>query len=507
MIVQGIKHIYYRGYLKSCDYRCPYCPFHKRKVSIKELEEDQKALAQFIARVEKIETPVSIMFVPYGEAMNHKHYQNAIAYLSGMPHVTKVGCQTNLEFNIHDLEESIRDQVGNWSKLRFWCSYHPDMVGEETFVGQCEALIKHRISFCVGAVAVPQNILALQNLRQHLPKDIYMWLNKMDGIKRAYTTSEIADFTTIDPLFQMQLKGWLQNKDRCMGGKESLFVEANGDYYPCNINKVAIGNLYTKENSEWVCKNKRCSCYLAYVHQMNQVESKIFGDEKYFRIPNKERVKTFFFDLDGTLLNSNGILDKKTKDTIRTLAKTKNIYLATSRPYESAMKKCGDITKFLAGGVFANGAQCYIAHTEKWYQTPLNPVCLESLRQFEKESVKVKIYKEQNSIYKITVIANRTALKRIKQYLEDTYTNVYRITLEGNTLGITAIECSKLTGIQKILTKEQYLQTEVAVVGNSINDFEMLQAFEESIAVPSSVKAIKSHAKWVMAIESLPWIY
>ena len=80
MEVKTKTQICYRGSLKSCNYSCSYCPFSKKKSSTKELQQDREALFRF---VESIEGPCghvqAVQIVPYGEALLHGYYWEALA--------------------------------------------------------------------------------------------------------------------------------------------------------------------------------------------------------------------------------------------------------------------------------------------------------------------------------------------------------------------------------------------------------------------------------------------
>lgn len=280
----NIEHIYYRGSLKSCNYQCAYCPFCKHQSSVRELTDDNKALEQLIRFIEKAVRPISLMITPFGEALIHPYYQEALAYLTTLPQVRAVGCQTNLSLYLPSFLALIAQYRGDLRKLRLWCSYHPSMVKEESFFAACSILSEAAVPHCVGAVAIAENIVVLKKLKKHLSNDIYFWLNKLDGLRRSYTMEEIEGFLAIDPLFMAQLKRRGRKENLCEGGRRSIFVESNGDYFACNISKVLLGNIYIDGENAWACQSKRCSCYLAYVNQFEDEEAYWFGSEKYFRI-------------------------------------------------------------------------------------------------------------------------------------------------------------------------------------------------------------------------------
>ena len=69
--------ILYRGSLKSCNYRCSYCPFSKRAMSKGELEKDEEQWDSFVRSLAEKGHALGVgalMVVPYGEALIHPWY-------------------------------------------------------------------------------------------------------------------------------------------------------------------------------------------------------------------------------------------------------------------------------------------------------------------------------------------------------------------------------------------------------------------------------------------------
>ncbi|MES2572948.1 MAG: radical SAM protein, partial [Verrucomicrobiota bacterium] len=88
--------ILYRGPLSSCNYGCDYCPFAKTRNSREELLDDARKLARFVDWVERRTEQIGVLFTPWGEALFHRPYQEAIARLSHQANVSRVAIQTNL---------------------------------------------------------------------------------------------------------------------------------------------------------------------------------------------------------------------------------------------------------------------------------------------------------------------------------------------------------------------------------------------------------------------------
>lgn len=264
MTVVNIKTIYYRGHLRSCNYRCPYCPFRSGQY---DLAADEAALNKFCAKISEFGNELTIMLIPHGEAMIHEYYHKAIAALCRYEHVKTVGCQTNLSFNVKNFADNIKDY--NY-KVSLWCTFHPSQVKLDTFLRQCGKLYDCGIKFCAGAVGHPVYIPLLKEMRSRLPEDIYMWVNALKGFGRDYTKEEVADFIGIDPFFKLELQEFIADSKLCIAGRESVFTDGNGDIFACNISKVRLGNLYAGEKikTESICKAEKCSCYLAYSNRI-----------------------------------------------------------------------------------------------------------------------------------------------------------------------------------------------------------------------------------------------
>lgn len=294
----NVRQWYYRGSLKTCNYHCSYCPFSKHLgMSKDELARDEQNLVRFVdylienhgkVSYDKISYDIgkcAVLIVPYGEALIHTYYWRELARLSCSADIEAVGAQTNLSFPVEKMLATYKNAQGKLEKLRLWGTFHPQQTTTEEFLAQCQALIKNGVTMCAGAVGMPENIAVLRKLRALLPENIYLWINKMDGLKRRYTKEEIRAFLEIDTYFEEELKVHNADIGKCAG---SCFVESDGTMYPCNLCKQSIGNLYQNGidiDSARYCTRKYCSCYLAYCNQ-NEPERQAFYPYPAFRIPN-----------------------------------------------------------------------------------------------------------------------------------------------------------------------------------------------------------------------------
>lgn len=169
-------------------------------------------------------------------------------------------------------------------KLRLWCSFHPSQVSKEVFRNQVLAIKDAGIVCSVGAVASVTDYDTLQWLRTHLPPDIYFWLNANERDKKPTSDEINAQFQLLDPLYNLETSLWPANVEFCLGGKKSVFMNADGDLFACNISKIKIGNLYQQQCSSPACMARQCHCYLAYHLRHDIPALSQLGAERCFRI-------------------------------------------------------------------------------------------------------------------------------------------------------------------------------------------------------------------------------
>lgn len=277
--VNGLQ-LLYRGSLKSCNYRCSYCPFSKHRVSDRELGKDREQWAYFVETVRERAEGLkirSLLVAPYGEALIHPWYWEGFGRVSSVSGIRAVGAQTNLSFPIRESLELFLKAGGRREKLYLWATFHPEMATAEEFAKACGKLAGEGIHLCAGAVGAPKHAELLKNLRAKLPKEIGLWINRMDGLKRPYTQEETEEFLKIDPYFLRELSDLPADPGKC---RNRLFVEGNGKLRICNIGRylaMSWDSLWERRQEqerknqetpdvlpEPVCGQKRCSCYLAY---------------------------------------------------------------------------------------------------------------------------------------------------------------------------------------------------------------------------------------------------
>ena len=119
--MMGKRTVLYRGILKSCNYRCSYCPLSKRPVSEKELLKDRSQWEAFVGSLEKNQSALqagAVMVTPYGEALIHSWYREGLARITRIPGIQETGIQTNLSIGAKKLLGDFKCQGGDVKKDR-----------------------------------------------------------------------------------------------------------------------------------------------------------------------------------------------------------------------------------------------------------------------------------------------------------------------------------------------------------------------------------------------------
>lgn len=481
------KHmILYRGSLKSCNYHCSYCPFSKRPVSARELDRDRKQWCSFVKSLMERARALRIgalMVVPYGEAMIHHWYWEGLAQLGALEEIDAVGIQTNLSFSVSEFLGRYKREGGVLQKLRLWATFHPEMTTVSEFSAKCRELQKQGIRLCAGSVGVPENLQLLQELKREL-KGIYLWVNKMDGLRRPYTQEEQQAFGELDPYFERELMPVPADVSTCQG---RLFVEADGTLRGCNISPV-LGKEWdaVEDFPVLACSRKQCSCYLAYGGRRDFMNQVLFGPYPLFRIPRYP--KAVFLDIEGTLFpQKGGCVKPYTKDVpenimmcLELLARQKVFLLfATTLPYREAMERCKKIRHLFAGGIFAGGAHLVLGQ-EREYFYGLDDSWLAGLSGLKEEfQFRMLTYRNCGNLYKITLLRptrkpwSQQEAQAVLSRIPDR--KCLRYYIEENCLQVISAETGKARGVEVMCQWMGISPREAAAAGDSEEDREMME--------------------------------
>ena len=438
-------------------------------------------LFDFIENTKFLKEPHAVQIVPYGEALIHEYYWQAMASLSQIETQDYTGCQTNLSFPIEKMLNIYDRYRGKREKLRLWCTFHPSMTTVDDFVEQCNKLKAADISFCAGMVGDPEEIPALLELRRKLPDSIYLWINKMDGLKNRYTPEEIEIFQNTDPYFFLQLKHRKADLTKC---RHSVFHEADGREFFCNL------HASSKRTACDGCGRKECNCYLAYCNRKDIDELLFFEPYPAFRIPRYP--KAFFMDIDGTIVpDGEKEVSSLMANRLIELSKKCRLFLATQLPFNEAMRKCKKIWSCLSGGIFSGGGYIYIKRTNDDTWEMINSLKVIFSKDEQKYLEKkyhfhTRIYRKDKIIYRYTLISNRkngwkseelTSLQNELELLIKYKKIPCTLHPDKRCFGITGENADKKNGVLTICQKEGISLDDGVAAGDSEDDIPMLKLF------------------------------
>ena len=268
-------NILYRGSLSSCNYDCGYCPFAKTSNTRSELAQDERELQRFVGWVERQQSRIGILITPWGEALIHDYYRRAMVTLSHYPNVYRISLQTNLSGPIAQLTKADRET------LALWTTFHPSQTSLDQFMSRCADLDAGSIAYSVGVVGLREHFQLIQELRQRLRPEIYLWVNAYKRKADYYTADDIAQLLAIDPYFQWNLRAYATKGQPCSTGETSFTVDATGDMRRCHLIKTVIGNIYEDGFEAKLkprkCTSDACGCHIGYIHQPGLRLTELYG--------------------------------------------------------------------------------------------------------------------------------------------------------------------------------------------------------------------------------------
>lgn len=251
-------------------------------------------------------------------------------------------------------------------------------------------------------------------------------------------------------------------------------------------------------------------------------------------------IKALFFDLDGTLLNTERTISRQTRLTLKKCKERGiRVFVATARPplLDRMLSWDEKTMSLFDGGVYYNGG-CIKIGDQKEYQFVSDEIVRETINyacQYDSVNVALQLEGEKQAFrfplddkgYKIWGLTAESALsfhqiedlKTVKILIF--YANLidsvilindglvaslealchdaaqFYLTDRGKCVQIVGRTVNKLKSIEKIRKSLALKKDEIAVFGDDVNDLEMLSEYKYSVAMGNAESRVKDAAKYV----------
>ena len=281
--------VLYRGPLRICNFHCDYCPFVSEFLdsdNIPHIQQDKEYLKDFVKWIESQplndDDSISLFFAPAGEILIFEHYIQAIDRLKNLRGVDEIVIQTNCSFKLEIIEKFT-------PKLKLWITFHPEKMELSEFIEKLTFFDEKGVQYSVGMVGTKEHLPIIQQLRQQLNPNVYLWVNAMKSSSHYYSEDDISQILEIDPYFRYELDSICMRGKLCNTGY-SVFLIDSGKIRRCILDKTILGTIEEHNLKDFTrplpCMyNSECNCYISYSHNGQTAIDKNFSSGKLARIP------------------------------------------------------------------------------------------------------------------------------------------------------------------------------------------------------------------------------
>lgn len=251
-------------------------------------------------------------------------------------------------------------------------------------------------------------------------------------------------------------------------------------------------------------------------------------------------IKSIFFDLDRTLLNRDKRIPNSSATALRRCKENGiKLFVATARPpILDKMLGWGDEEfSLFDGGVYCNGGCIKFDNQMNYTYIPSDVVsyCISAVEEYDNLNIALQMKNERHAFnhflddfaYDIWGIEKEDSIKITEACYKQTvkiliyYENMVDITTalplnliddlqrycnekanfcltdSGKIIQISSNQASKFNGVEKIRKHFGFSKLEVAAFGDDMNDFEMLNGYENSVAMDNADARVKAVANFV----------
>ncbi len=263
---------------RNCNLSCPYCITRNIRKDLFDLD----VFRTILARIQELPRHVSLHLGIEGEIFTSEQIMREVSRLTKSgTNLLGVSFLSNITASWERVIGPFLDSV-DCSRLGMGCTLHDLVIDNvEQFFLKVESIRRRGVAVYVTIVAIPGRIAKLEEYRQRchdigvpfVPNALIGSVQGLDGVDAArlyprdYTADEVRRMRAIwetPHSFKMLVEGCPPCGMLCSAGRAYVFVDPQGNVYPCSKIKETLGSLLRGDvvlrEADVVCPSDRCWC-------------------------------------------------------------------------------------------------------------------------------------------------------------------------------------------------------------------------------------------------------
>lgn len=281
--MKDIKHYlgirYFMGYYK-CNLKCPYCiASYDRE---QKLPFDLDKFINIINKIKKLPYSVCLRIGTGGEFFTSPEILGVIRDICNEENnIFGVSFSSNIYADWEKVIKPFVESV-NTSKLGMGCTLHDTVIKDvDPFFEKVKHLKESGILLYVGHVALPQRIDLIKQYKQRcqdigVPLLLNALIGKVGGAEgydpdltypRDYTAGELKRLKRLWGTphgYKLLVEACSTRGMSCSAGKNYIFIDSDGNVFPCSAIKSSMGNILNGnvsfQENDTTCPVSTCWC-------------------------------------------------------------------------------------------------------------------------------------------------------------------------------------------------------------------------------------------------------
>ncbi len=259
----------------SCNYRCPYCFYH-RSIGFEPFEDQfQSWIRAMRAALDRIRRPLYLCIGPRGEPVEVERWWPVFREVLSHAHVRRAAFVSNLSRPIAPFIEGLDPE-----RIGVTGTIHPSQwkdkeLGFAAFAENVAYLHRIGVKIVLNYVLTPYQIDDYPRYKAYFEErgvpvtcNLFRGVHKGKEYPESYSPDEWAivkrhmSDIPYDYLFQSKERSPLGN--RCTASRHAINMEADGSVFPCYFVRERLGSIFDEElmllDENMVCSAQECVC-------------------------------------------------------------------------------------------------------------------------------------------------------------------------------------------------------------------------------------------------------